>query len=160
MIGFYPKDFDYTSGLINTGGSFRTKYGTFEAKVKMSASQDVFHAFWLGGDALVPQIDIFKCYKNKLAMSTFWGNPAEPNGVKNDTASISASKFAENYFIYSLEWSPEKIVWRINNVVVKTQTSNIPDQPLYIVLNSGVVGDQPGIPARLEIDWVRCYQKN
>ena len=93
-------------------------------------------------------------------MSSFWGNPAETNGIKNDTASVSASKFAGNYFIYSLEWSPEKIVWKINNLEVNTQTSNIPSDPLYIVLNSGVVGEQPAIPTRLEIDWVRCYQKN
>ena len=160
MLGFFPKDFDYTSGLICTGSSFRTKYGKIEAKIKLDSSQDVLHAFWLGGESMVPQIDIFKCFKNKLALSSFWGNPVEPNGVKNDTASISASKFTGKYFVYSLEWSPEKIVWSINNVEVKTQTSNIPDQPLYIVLNSGVIGDQPTIPTRLEIDWVRCYHKN
>jgi beta-glucanase (GH16 family) len=159
-IGFYPKDFDYSSGIISTGSSFRTKYGRIEAKIKLQSSQDVFHAFWLGGETMLPQIDIFKCYNNKLFMSSFWGNPAEANGVHNDTASIKASKFAGNYFIYSLEWSPEKIVWKINDLEVKTQTSNIPSDPLYIVLNSGVVGDQPGIPVKLEIDWVRCYQKN
>ncbi|HEY4789333.1 MAG TPA: family 16 glycosylhydrolase, partial [Bacteroidales bacterium] len=159
-IGFYPRDFDYTSGLICTGSSFRTKYGKIEAKVKLGDSQDVLHAFWLGGETMIPQIDIFKCFKNKLALSTFWGNPTEPNGVKNDSLSLSASKFTGGYFIFSLDWSPEKIVWRINNVEVKTQTSNIPNEPLYIVLNSGVLGDQPSIPTRFEIDWVRCYQKN
>lgn len=160
VIGFYPRDFDYSSGIICSGSSFRTKYGKIEAKIKMQSSPDVFHAFWLGGETTVPQIDVFKCYNNKLFMSSFWGNPAEPNGINNDTASISASKFANNYFIYSLEWSPEKIVWKINNLEIKTQTSNIPNEALYVVLNSGVVGDHPGIPAKLEVDWVRCYQKN
>jgi Beta-glucanase/Beta-glucan synthetase len=159
MLGFYPKEFAYTSGLISSAGSFRTKYGKIEAKIKLADSQSVLHAFWLAGDAMVPQIDIFKCYQNKLALSTFWGNPTEPTGIKNDTSTVKASKFAENYFIYSLEWSPEKLVWRINNLEVKTQTSNIPDQPLYIVLNSGVLDDQAAVPSKLEIDWVRCYQK-
>lgn len=159
MLGFYPKEFAYTSGLISSAGSFRTKYGKIEAKIKLADAQSVLHAFWLAGDAMVPQIDIFKCYKNKLALSTFWGNPTEPNGIKNDTSTVKASKFVGNYFIYSLEWSPEKLVWKINNLEVKTQTSNIPDQPLYIVLNSGVLDDQASVPAKLEIDWVRCFQK-
>jgi hypothetical protein len=160
MIGFYPKDFDYTSGLICSGSSFRTKYGKFEAKIKLDTSKDVLHAFWLSGDTKVPQIDVFQCYNSKLTLNTFWGNAAEANGIKNDTASISASKFTNNYFIYSLEWSPEKIVWRINNLEIKTQTSNIPNEPLYVVLNSGVIGDHPVIATGMEIDWVRCYQKN
>ncbi len=160
MLGFFPKDFDYTSGLLCSGSSFRTKYGKVEAKIKVDSSDGVLHAFWLGGESMVPQIDIFKCYNNKFALSTFWGNPTEANGVKNDTATISASRFNGKYFIYSLEWSPEKIVWSINNVEVKSQTSNIPDQPLYVVLNSGVIGDQPNIPTRMEVDWVRCYHKN
>jgi len=31
-LGFYPKDFNYTSGIICSGSSYRTKYGKFEAK--------------------------------------------------------------------------------------------------------------------------------
>jgi hypothetical protein len=160
MFGFHPKEFDYTSGLICTGSSFRTKYGKIEAKIKLGSAKDVIHAFWLTGETIVPQVDIFKYHNNKLALSTFWGNPADSSGIKNDTSWMSASKFIGNFFIYSLEWSPEKITWRINDLEVKTQTSNIPNDPLYVVLNSGIVGNQPEIPARLEIDWIRCYQRN
>jgi len=44
------------------------------------------------------------------------------------------------------------MIWRINDVEVKTQTSNIPKRA-YVrwYLNSGVVGDQPQIPTRLEV---------
>jgi beta-glucanase (GH16 family) len=159
-IGFFPKDFNYTSGLISSGSSFRTKYGKIEAKVKLDGSNGVLHAFWLAGDTIVPQIDIFKCYDNKLFLSTFWGNPADKNGIQRDTASISAKKFAGKFFIFSLEWSPEKMVWKINDLEVKTQTSNIPNEPMYIVMNSGVVSDSPQVPTRMEVDWVRCYHRN
>jgi beta-glucanase (GH16 family) len=158
-LGFYPKDFNYTSGIICSGSSYRTKYGKFEAKIKLDASKGVLHAFWLTGDTIVPQIDIFNCSNNKLFLSTFWGNPTDANGIQKDTASISASKFTGKFFIFSFEWTPDKMIWRINDVDVKTQTSNIPNEPLYVVFNSGVVGDQPQIPTRLEVDWIRCYQR-
>jgi hypothetical protein len=160
VIGFCPRDFDYSSGLICSGSSFRTKYGKIEAKIKFDATAGVLHAFWLAGEAMVPQIDVFKYSNNKLFLGSFWGNPTVPDGVKHDSSAFSASRFAGNYFIYSLEWSPEKIVWCINGVEFRTQTSNIPDEAMYVVLNSGVFGDQPAIPASMEIDWVRCYQKN
>jgi hypothetical protein len=159
-IGFLPKDFNYTSGLICTGNNFRTKYGKIEAKIKLDGSNGVLHAFWLSGDGIVPQIDIFKCYDNKLYLSTFWGNAMETNGIQRDTASMSASKFVGKYFIFSLEWSPEKMVWKINDVEVKSQASNIPGDSMYISLNSGVVGASPQIPTRMEVDWIRCYHKN
>jgi hypothetical protein len=159
-LGFYPKEYNYSSGLICSGSSFRTKYGKIEAKIKLDASKDIMHAFWLTGDTILPQIDIFKCANNKLFLSTFWGDAAETNGVQKNTLSISASKFTGKYFIYSFEWTPDKMVWRINDVEVKSQTSNIPGDNMYVVINSGVVGDQPQIPTRMEVDWIRCYQKN
>ncbi len=35
-LGFVPRKFDFTSGLISTGQSFRQQYGRFEAKIKYS----------------------------------------------------------------------------------------------------------------------------
>ena len=157
-LGFYPREFGYTSGLLSSASSFRTKYGKIEAKIKLSASAGVLHAFWLAGEAMLPQIDVFKMAGSKLNLSSFWGNMAEEGGVKNDTSALSASKFTSGYFIYTLEWSPEKIEWKINNLVVKTQTNNVPAEPLYVVLSSGVFDESAQTPARMDIDWIRCYQ--
>ena len=52
------------------------------------------------------------------------------------------------------------MVWKINDVEVKSQASNIPGDSMYISLNSGVVGASPQIPTRMEVDWIRCYHKN
>lgn len=159
-IGFYPKDFNFTSGIINTGSSFRTKFGKIEAKIKIDSASDVIHAFWLAGEKAVPQIDIFKCFNNKLSLNTFWGDPSKREEIRSDSVAISASSFKNKYFIYSLEWMPGKLVWKINNLVVKTQTTNIPDEEMYIVLNSGVYNELvKSVPAKLEIDWIRCYKQ-
>ncbi len=160
VFGFMPKEFDYTSGLLCSGNHFRAKYGKIEAKIKLESASGIFHAFWLGGDTMVPQIDIFKLYNNKLLLSTFFGHPEVKGGIKHDTSTLNAAKFVGKQFIYSIEWDADKIIWRINNLEVKTQTENIPQDSMYIVLNSGVVGDQNMIPSKMEIDWIRCYQKN
>jgi beta-glucanase (GH16 family) len=54
---------------------------------------------------------------------------------------------------------PEKITWKINGVEVASSHKGIPAESMYIVLSAGVQKDLSGIlPARFEIDWVRCFQ--
>jgi hypothetical protein len=158
-FGFIPKQFDYTSGLLSSGDHFRTKFGKVEAKIKLESVSGIFHAFWLAGDTMVPQIDVFKLYDNKLLLSTFWGHPDMKGGIRQSTTTLNASKFVGKQFIFSIEWDAEKIVWRINNLEVKTQTENIPQNSMYVTLNSGVLGEQAGVSSKMEIDWIRCYQK-
>lgn len=159
-LGFIPQEFDYTSALLSSGSSFRTKFGRIEAKIKLDASQGVFHAFWLSGNTMLPQIDIFKFYNNKLLLSSYSGKSSQAEDINTDSISLKGSLFTNKFFIYSLEWTPEKLTWRINNLEVKTQSINIPSEEMYITINSGVTGDQNGqLPSNLEIDWIRCYQK-
>ena len=73
---------------------------------------------------------------------------------------MNGSFFVDKYLIYSLEWTPEKIIWFVNGLVMKTQTNNIPDEMMYISINSGVLEESTGpLPTNLEIDWVRVYHK-
>jgi len=161
LLGFYPKEFDFSSGMISTGKSFRQKYGRVEAKIKIPSSPGLIHAFWLSGNAVLPQVDVFKYSNNKLYFSTFWSDKSGVNGANKDVESIPASTFTKGYFIYSLEWTPDKLIWKINDLVVKEQTVGVPEESMYVVINSGKFEDgNVSQPANLEIDWVRCYQKN
>ena len=44
-MGFFPKEFNYTSGLISSGKSFRQQYGLFEAKIRFNRSYPVKPCF-------------------------------------------------------------------------------------------------------------------
>ncbi|MDP4210435.1 MAG: glycoside hydrolase family 16 protein [Bacteroidota bacterium] len=158
IYGFNPKEFDYTSAILCSGNNFRLKYGKIEAKIKINPGNDVMHAFWLAGNTITPQIDVFKCISNKLMLSTFWDT--DPNKPNHESLVLKASTYTGKYLIYSLEWTPEKLTWRINNVEIKTQTTNIPSEPMHVVLNSGVYGENPKVPASMEIDWIRCFEYN
>ncbi|HAN19829.1 MAG: hypothetical protein A2X13_12670 [Bacteroidetes bacterium GWC2_33_15] len=163
-MGFYPKEFDFTSGLINSGQSFRQKQGLFKAKIKVNHSYPVHHAFWMLGEKITPEIDIFKYdkkSKKKLSIASYWGNPSNDKEIKKERSSISGPDFSSDYYIYSLEWTPEKLIWKINDIPVFVQTEGLPDEPMYLLLSSGIAVDgvQANLPCTMEVDWIRVYQK-
>lgn len=162
-MGFYTKDFNYTSGLINTGQSFRQKYGRFEAKIKVNHSYPVHHAFWMLGEKITPEIDIFKYdlkSKNKISIANYWGNAMEEKGIKKLNAKVSGPNLASDYFIYTLLWTPEKLTWKINNTPVYEITEGVPQEPMYVLLSSGITvnGSSIQLPCTMEVDWIRVYQ--
>lgn len=160
VTGFYPKEFDYTSGLINTAQFFRQKHGLFKAKIKVDHSYPVHHAFWLRGEKITPEIDIFKYArksKSKLEIANYW---SEQNAVKMNKSVVSGLDFSKDYFIYSLEWSENKITWKINDFIVHQQTKGLPDEPMYIILSSGITKDgEPNLPSYMLVDWVKVYKE-
>jgi beta-glucanase (GH16 family) len=154
--GFVREDFDYTSGMISTAKSFKQKYGVFKAKVKM-AGGSVAQAFWMVSDTMLPHIDVARFEKGKLHANFFWGKAESPHKSISKTG---GSKYADNYFIYTLEWSPNKLVWKINDKVFKTQTSGVPQEEMYINFSSNLKkgASESNLPSAMEIDWVRVYK--
>ncbi len=147
--GFKTKEFNYTSGIINTGKSFRQKYGTFTAKIKLG-NPSAKSAFWMLADTITPHIDICRTGKGKVIIDYF----SSPE--KRAKTSVG-SKYANDFYIFTLEWSSDKLVWKINDTVAFTQTENIPLEPMYILLSGGLDKPISGMTT-MEIDWVRVYK--
>jgi hypothetical protein len=147
--GFKVHEFGYSSGIVNTGKSFRQKYGIFTAKIKLG-NPSAKSAFWMLADKITPHIDVCRTADGKVVCDYF------ATAEKRVKASVG-SKYANDFFIYSLEWTPDKLVWKINNTEVLTQTSDVPQEPMYILLSGGL--DKPvNSMTTMEIDWVRVYQ--
>jgi beta-glucanase (GH16 family) len=159
-LGFMPQEFDYTSGLISTANSFRQKYGKIRVKARM-ASAPVRQAIWMVAERILPHVDIAKLEKGKLNYGNFWGNITEKGGVQKKLSKKGGGKFTSDFFIYSLEWTPEQLVWSINDKPVLTQTQGVPQEPMYLVLSAGVSNGLSGgqLPANMEVDWVKIYKK-
>lgn len=147
--GFYLKDFQFSSGIISSGASFRQKYGIFTAKVKLT-DRVVRNAFWMLGDRMTPHINICRSGAGKVWFDLFTtpGNHFRKN--------LSA-KYLSDFYIFSLEWRPESLVWKINGIEVMKQTTGIPQEEMYINFAGGVDKPVGGISS-MEIDWVRVYQ--
>jgi hypothetical protein len=147
--GFSTKEFSYTSGLINSGTSFRQKYGVFTAKIKLG-DPNAKSSFWMLADKISPHIDICRTSKGKVWSDYF--------SVKGTSAKASiGSRYANDFFIFTLEWTSDKLVWKINDTVVLTQTSDVPQEPMYVLLAGGTDKPLNGMTS-MEIDWVRVYQ--
>ena len=147
--GFSTKEFSYTSGIVCTGNSFRQKYGTFTAKIKLG-DPNAKSAFWMLADKITPHIDVCRTSKGKVWVDYFSAKGA------NAKTSIR-SKYAGDFYIFTLEWTPDRLVWKINNTLVYTQTSDVPQEPMYLLLSGGL--DKPlNAMTSMEIDWIRVYQ--
>jgi beta-glucanase (GH16 family) len=160
-FGFMPKEFEYTSGLVNTGKSFRQQYGRFRAKIRMSSNPSVTSAFWMVGNQIIPHIDIAKYQNKKLFLNVFWGNLNDNNGVKQVGTGFSSSKLCKKPFIYEIQWSSDELVWYINGIEIYRTSEGVPHEPMYIQLSCGIYAEVKNndFPATMEIDWIKCYQK-
>jgi hypothetical protein len=147
--GFTTKEFSYTSGLINSGNSFRQKYGIFSAKIKLG-NPAAKCAFWMLADKITPHLDICRTSGGKV-----WFDYFSARG-NNSKTSVGA-RYSNDYFIYTLEWTSDKIVWKINNTEVFSQTSDVPQDPMYVLLAGGLDKPVNGLTS-MEIDWVRVYK--
>ncbi|MBN2166774.1 MAG: family 16 glycosylhydrolase [Marinilabiliaceae bacterium] len=159
--GFGIADFNYTSGLLNTGHSFRQQYGKFEIKAKIKTAKQVNHAFWLVGERMVPQITVIKTGSQKSKQFEVGTIINDSKQNSNLYSTISAVKLANNYHIFTLEWTPQKLVWKINGIMVHEQTNGIPNTPMYLNFSTHLFNDinDSSLPAHWEIDWVRCYKE-
>jgi hypothetical protein len=147
--GFTNKEFSHSSGMINTAESFRQKYGIFEAKIKLSGA-GARNAFWLKGDKITPHVNVCRSGSNKVWFEQF-------SSPKEKRLKSLRSRYLSDFYIFRLEWTAQSMVWKINGVEVMKQTSNIPDEPLYISIAGGA--DRPlNEPSLMEIDWVRAYK--
>ena len=153
-LGFVPKTFSYTSGIVNTSKTFRQQYGRFVAKVKMSKAKNVYHAFWMGAEKMLPHITIFKVENGKMQAAVY----TEANKVEKQLS----YKINEDFYIFELIWNQATgLSWLINGKKVYNTAIN-PDIPMYLAFSSGVTEEVANhhLPQHLSIEWVICYQKN
>lgn len=158
-FGFIPRDYDYTSGLVNSGDSFCQQYGAIEVKAKLTGHKSILEAVWLvSKDKKLPHIDLVTA-NSKTYMGYQWGDEdlEKPNKFYKK---YGRGKFANKYFIFSIEWTAEGLVWKVNGDTVATQSKDIPSKEMYLLISSHLyqpVKDEL-LPSALEIDWVKCYQ--
>lgn len=146
--GFSTKEFGFTSGIINSGTSFRQKYGIFSAKIKLG-NANAKSAFWMLSDKITPHVNVCRTSAGKVAFEYFVDGKHRRTSV--------GSRYSNDFFIFTLEWTSDKLVWKVNNTEVFTQTEQVPQEPMYINLAATLDKPMDGMSS-MEIDWVRVYQ--
>ena len=146
--GFVEKQYEYASDVIQTSAAFRQKYGVFSAKIRCSGP--IHHALWLSGEKKLPHINIFHFDGSNITMGN--ANQHKMDGV--EIKGIPESQF----YIYTLEWTPRTLVWYVNNLEVYRTTENVPQEVLYVGINSFIPAKTEPAPGKLEVDWIKVWE--
>lgn len=162
---------DYTSGAVHTKGKFNFLYGKVEMRAKLPAGQGIFPAFWMmpdKEDTWLPEIDIMEMLghqPNEVWMVSHWLD--KTGTLKSDSSNFKGPDFAKDFHIFSIEWTADSITWFIDDIERFSLSKFIPNEKMYLYLNTAIGGDWPGspdystvFPVNYEIDYVRVFKSN
>ena len=161
---------EYTSGAVHTKGKFSFLYGKVEMRAKLPAGKGIFPAFWMmpdREDTWLPEIDILEMLghrPNEIWMVSHWLD--ETGTLKSDFNTFKGADFSRDFHVFSIEWTKDSITWLIDDIV-RFQISNyIPNEKMYLYLNTAIGGNWPGspddstvFPVNYEIDYVRVFKR-
>jgi hypothetical protein len=169
----------WTSGLIAaadaTGAGSGTRYGYFEARMKMPPGPGTWPAFWLA--ALKPvekrdgnvEIDVIEYYGQFTsayqAVVHVWYKDASKHRGKNQKIDVPDGSLVEDYHTFGVDVSPQAIVFfRDGKRVWSQPTPPELDGPLYPLVNLALGGgwpiDQAPNPSTLLVDYVHVYGRD
>jgi beta-glucanase (GH16 family) len=176
----------YLNGHISTEQSFTFTYGVAAARVKFQKPRGMHGAFWLQapsfgavpGDAKQSgsEIDAVEYFGSTypdggLASFTYYrdkdGNSAKTGGLQTDATDAleHGDAWWKKYHVFSVEWTPDAYVIRIDGRETYRQTKNISGVPEFMVLSLLSSDwelpdlDTTQIPTDMKVDWVRVYQQ-
>lgn len=171
----------YNSGAVRTHGGKEFLYGRIEMRAKLPAGKGVFPAFWtLGSDFIIAghvsnkqgygwadagEIDIMEltgsANRNGAGNRTVYqtvhtGNERNHTYRKfQGTSYTSDQVFNDDYHIFGINWTKDKIEWYVDNHIVSTLDWNANGQknsfnyltvnrPQFLLLNLAMGGAWPG----------------
>jgi len=174
----------YTSARLITKGKFDLRYGRFEARIKVPRGRGVWPAFWLLGNNIdavgwpnCGEIDIMEHIGREPA--SVYGTVHGPGysgakGIGGSYTFLDNKAVADDFHVFAVEWSGEKIRWFVDGKNYKTLTpKDLPDRarwvfdhPFFLILNFAVGGEWPGspdettvFPQTMLVDYVRVYTR-
>jgi hypothetical protein len=154
--GFVPTDFEYTSGMLNTGDRFLMEDGILEAKIHFNPVKQVASSFSLSGQETMPRVNLIEMgVKNNVGIAS-----VNSNG-KIENSGLDISNLKKGEYIFGLEKSGGDFIWKINETEVWRQNNSGLNKPLQLGASSLVIEKITGtqMPVNFEINWVKCYRK-
>lgn len=179
---------NYTSARMVTKNKGDWKYGKIEVRAKLPSGTGTWPSIWMlptdwvyGGWPYSGEIDILEHVGFDQDVVHFtahtevynWLNGIPPPGFSGNGFPVSQS--TSSFHTYKIEWDENSIKWYVDDAhkfTFNNNQSNSPsdwpfNQRFHLILNiaiGGSWGGQQGIdnsifPVRLEVDYVRIYQK-
>ena len=171
---------DRTSARLTTKGRVTARYGRVEARIKVPAGRGVWPAFWmLGADIdacgwpACGEIDVMEVVGSepRTVHATVHcpGHAGVGGGI--GSAHTLGRDLAEDFHVYGVDWAPDGITWRLDDVAYRTLArADVPtwafDGDMFLLVNLALGGRWPGndldatsLPATMLVDWVRVLSR-
>ncbi len=172
----------YTSAKITTRDRMLAEPGRVEARIRLSAGQGLWPAFWMLGRDIATlgwpaggEIDIME---NKGSEPTISSSAIHGPGYSGATPFAHRNRLARgsltyDFHIFAVEWDSLGAKFYVDDVVHYTVSRNalqrygrsILGQPFFLILNLAVGGNFDGdpqsdgiFPATMLVDYVRVYK--
>ena len=172
----------YTSGRIKTANLYGFRYGKMSARIKMPTGEGTWPAFWMLGDTIINggtwpeggEIDIIETrgMAPNVAHATVHG-PGYFGGNGRGSTFYAPNPLSAAYHEYGIEWTPNKIEFKLDGVTYYTLTPQsvsgyryVYNQEFFLILNlamGGIFGgdtDPDVKKATMMVDWIRYYSIN
>ncbi|AMR33826.1 hypothetical protein A0256_21490 [Mucilaginibacter sp. PAMC 26640] len=149
------KKYDFVSGRINTRDKMMFTYGSFSARMKMTAGAGLWPAFWALGNGNWPdcgEIDVMET----VGDSSWTSNALHGPGYFGNTPLAYRAHFPKGFdvtqwHVYSADWTAGKIVFkvdgRITYIVTKAKVEKYGrwafDNPKFLIINFAIGGGYP-----------------
>lgn len=166
-----PKYHTYTSAFLHTRRL--TRYGYFEVRARPMNSAGS-SSFWFahGVNDWRTEIDVFEIggkapgRENAYHMNC---HVFTEKGVKDHwhTGGVWQApwRLADDFHVYGLEWTPEKITFHVDGVAVRSMVNTHWHKPMRMIFDSETMPDWFGLPdvkdlpSFFHIDYVRAWKK-
>jgi len=165
--------YDFTSGMVTTGpnpdddrAKVAITYGTVEARFKAPAGRGLWPAIWMlpASKESRPEIDLLEMIGQDPSELILHFHPEDRDADSpSKRIRVSDPDLAGDWHTVGIIWTPNKLAYTLDGEQVWTVTgSQVPSEPMYLVMNLAVGGAYPGppdartpFPATFEIDYVR-----
>jgi beta-glucanase (GH16 family) len=151
--------YEFRSGMVTTGPPPMTDdtpaklaftYGSVEARVRIPAGRGLWPAVWLlpASRESVPEIDLLEAIGQDPSTVLMHLHPKSRSARSpNKEYKVPGPNLAEDWHTFRLDWSKNQLDFFVDNVRVWRVTgAQVPDEPMYVVLNLAVGGAYPGPP--------------
>ena len=175
---------NYTSARLNS--KFAFTYGKVEIKAIMPSGAGTFPALWMLGQNITEEggywaashgttpwpncgeVDIIEHWgNNPNFVQSAMHNPASYGGTVNKGGRTIVGASTQ-FHIYTLEWSPQKMVFKVDgiehytyNPATKDANTWPYDAPQFLLMNVAIQGDITSsfTESAMVVDYVRVYQE-
>ncbi len=169
---------EYTSTRMLTQGKFDFTYGKVEVRAKLPSGGGTWPAIWMLGSNISTvnwpacgEVDIMEHVgNNQGTVQSAMHTPSSYGGTINHGSQYLEDVSTE-FHVYAVEWTEEKMVFSVDDVVHYTYNPSIKDSDTwpftanqFIILNIAIGGNMGGAidpnftQSSMLIDYVRVYQ--